>query len=58
MAVGRFSDRLPGADMVFGCREHTVLRAAKARIQLGSYCIRADRPDDPDWVVIHYLARL
>ena len=33
----------------------TVVRAANARIQLGSYCSRADRPDDPDRVVIHCL---
>jgi hypothetical protein len=36
----------------------TVVRAANARIQLGSYCSRADRPDDPDRVVIYYLAGL
>ena len=32
--------------------QHTVVRAANARIQLGSHCSRADRPDDPDRVVI------
>jgi hypothetical protein len=31
---------------------------ANARIQLGSYCSRADRLGDPNRVVIHYLARL
>ena len=36
----------------------TVVRAANADTQLGSYCSRADRPDDPDRVVIHYLAGL
>ena len=36
----------------------TVVRAANARIQLGSYCSRADRPDDPDRVVICYLVGL
>ena len=31
---------------------------ANARIQLGSYCSRADRSGDPKGLVIHYLARL
>jgi len=33
----------------------TLIRAANARIQLGSSCSRAVRPDDPDRVVIHRL---
>jgi hypothetical protein len=38
--------------------QRTVVRAANARIQLGSRCSRTGRPADPDRVVIQYLADL
>ena len=34
------------------CRESAVIRAAHARIQLGSDRNRADRPDDPNRLLI------
>ena len=41
-----------------GGSQRTVVRAANARIQLGSRCSRTGRPADPDRVVIQYLADL
>jgi hypothetical protein len=37
------------------CRESTVIRAADARIQLGSHRNRADCPNDPNPLLIRYV---